>query len=486
MTAASARRAPATVRRPRPGGPCRVTFAAPRSPEGELHGGRGPGEPPAPRGRQRSGGGRSPDAGRRAGPGRRPEPGPGERADPGSRRDGSGRSRGDGRPGGTRTADQPAFPVHDRDDCGARRRGDLRHGRAVYPGPRHSHHHRPGAVHRGRPGSGSRLAGPPSRAALGGRRRGRCLHSRGRGGVPRGGDTAADIAGQHARPSDPALPAQPAGSQFAAGQAQCQVPHPAAADQAGHQPGDFPGRRGPGRGDAGTQHGLGHARHRGAQHLLPGRPAPDQAVRLPARAALAAAPGDPDRRRDPGQGRRLRAGELHHLGDRRRWHLLLAARVRHSLSAPAGHVRGPAGPDSGHRVNHRRRRGDPRRADRIAAGGHRHAGLLHRLPAGRGLPHRAPDHGPHRPGARDRQPDSGPDRRRAARDRRRAGRDSRWPRPSGCCCTRSPSAGSTEAESRPAPARSEEFSCFSARTPLRDISSPTACRAPFSPPPAAP
>ena len=45
----------------------------------------------------------------------------------------------------------------------------------------------------------------------------------------------------------------------------------------------------------------------GPGHLLPGRPAADQAVRLPAGAALQARPGHPDRRRDPGQGRRLPA-----------------------------------------------------------------------------------------------------------------------------------------------------------------------------------
>ncbi len=42
--------------------------------------------------------------------------------------------------------------------------------------------------------------------------------------------------------------------------------------------------------------------------LLPGGHAPDQAVRLPAGAALQAGPGDPARRRDLHQGRRLRAG----------------------------------------------------------------------------------------------------------------------------------------------------------------------------------
>ena len=47
---------------------------------------------------------------------------------------------------------------------------------------------------------------------------------------------------------------------------------------------------------------------RGDQHLFPGRPAQYQGVRLPAGAAFAAAAGHPDRRRDPGQGGRLRAG----------------------------------------------------------------------------------------------------------------------------------------------------------------------------------
>ena len=49
--------------------------------------------------------------------------------------------------------------------------------------------------------------------------------------------------------------------------------------------------------------------------------------------------------------------------------------------------------------------------------------LLRRLPAGRGLPDRAADHGPHGGAARHRQPGRGADRRGPARHRRGAGGD---------------------------------------------------------------
>ena len=134
--------------------------------------------------------------------------------------------------------------------------------------------------------------------------------------------------------------------------------------------------------------------------VLPGRDAADQAVRLPAGAALPPGPGDPDRGRDLHQGRRVRPWQRGHLGDRRAGHLPVDAGVRHPLSDPAGAVRGHHGPDPGDRLHDRWCRGVPGGADRFPAGRDRHARLLHRLPARRGLPARPADHGQHGEGAR--------------------------------------------------------------------------------------
>ena len=49
------------------------------------------------------------------------------------------------------------------------------------------------------------------------------------------------------------------------------------------------------------------------------------------------------------------------------WHLLLAARVRRPLSAPAGHLRSLPRPDPGDRIERRRGHRQPRRADGIPA-----------------------------------------------------------------------------------------------------------------------
>ena len=75
-----------------------------------------------------------------------------------------------------------------------------------------------------------------------------------------------------------------------------------------------------------------------------------------------------------------------------------------------------------------------------------HLGLLHLLPARRGLPDRAADSGPHGGTACPGQPGRGADRRGAARHRRGRWWRSRSPPPSGCCCRRSRSPGWTRAD----------------------------------------
>ena len=158
-------------------------------------------------------------------------------------------------------------------------------------------------------------------------------------------DPAAHRPGHRAGARAAALHAYVAGPQLGAGQAERPLPRRAAAEQAAVQQGHRTGRRRARGRRTGAQRGQRDGDRDRAGGLLPGRHAAHQAVPVPARAGLPAAPGHPDRRRDLRQGRRLHAGELRHLADRRAGHLGLAGDLRRALPGAARPAGGAARPD---------------------------------------------------------------------------------------------------------------------------------------------
>ncbi|TML23443.1 MAG: AI-2E family transporter [Actinobacteria bacterium] len=191
------------------------------------------------------------------------------------------------------------------------------------------------------------MAGPVA-APLGGGRRRHARHGADRVRLPRRRDPATGQPEHGLHPPVAALPEPAAGPQLHGRPAQRAVPPPGPAHRGAGQGRGYRRVRRAARCRAARPH-----RDRGdpdrprADRVLPLRPAPDPPADLPDGPAQPPAPGGRPGRRDVRQGRRVRAREPDHVGDRGWRYVRLAGRLAGPVPpavVPDGRV---AGPDPG-------------------------------------------------------------------------------------------------------------------------------------------